>query len=168
MARSAVWLEDGPRSAVHALKYDGFARLGAELGGVVARLAGPGLGRADAVVPVPLGPRRQRIRGYNQCDGIARACADRWRIPFRPDLLRRRRETATQTALTPEARRANVAGAFALRPGAFVPSQVVLVDDVFTTGSTLAEAAAALLAGGVTHVGAVTFGRATLPNFLQE
>jgi len=167
-ARSAVWLDDGPRKAVHALKYDGFARLGAELGRMVARLALPELTLPDAVVAVPLGARRRRVRGYNQCDGIAQVCADTWSVPFRHDLLRRHRETATQTALTPESRRANVAGAFALRPGAVVPSRVVLVDDVFTTGATLAEAAAALLAGGVTHVGAVTFGRATLPNFLQE
>jgi len=168
VARSAVWLDDGPRGAVHALKYDGFARLGAELGRVVARLSLPGCEGADAVVPIPLGARRRRIRGYNQCDGIAEVCAHAWGAAFERDLLQRSRETPTQTALTPEARRANVAGAFAMRAGAVVPSRVVLVDDVFTTGSTLSEAAAALLAGGVTRVGAATFGRAALPNFLQE
>ncbi len=168
-ARSAVWLDAGPRRAVHGLKYDGFARLGPELGRVVGRLALPGL-RLDraAVVPVPLGERRKRLRGYNQCDGIAAACATAWGSVVRADLLTRRRETATQTALTPTARRANVAGAFVARPAARIWAAVVLVDDVFTTGSTLAEAANALLAGGVSTVGAVTFGRAPLPDFLQE
>ena len=164
-ARSAVWLNDGARTAVHALKYEGIGRLGRELGRLVAALTVPGLEAADLVVPVPLGSRRRRLRGYNQCDGIAQACADAWAIPFAPDLLHRCRETSTQTALTPEARRANVAGAFAVRPGALAPNRVVLVDDVFTTGATLAEAAAALLTAGVTRVGAVTFGRAPLPDF---
>ena len=77
---------------------------------------------------------------------------------MRADILSRRRETETQTALTPDARRANVAGAFAARPAAGL--RVVLVDDVFTTGATLAEAAAALHAAGADRVEAVTFGRA--------
>jgi len=168
VARSAVWLDEGARQAVHALKYEGFARLARELGQFVARLRLPGLQRPDAVVPVPLAARRQRLRGYNQCEGIARGCAAEWSALLDTSLLRRRIETATQTALTPEARRANVAGAFEVRSGAKVPSVAVLVDDVFTTGATLAEAATALLASGVRSVGAVTFGRAPLPQFLQE
>lgn len=168
-ARSAVWLDDGPRRAVHALKYDGFARLGRELGRVVGRLRLPSLDlHRAAIVPVPLGERRRRLRGYNQCDGMAAACAAAWGAPVRSDLLVRRRETRSQTTLTPNARRANVAGAFEARPAARVWAAVVLVDDVFTTGSTLAEAANTLLASGVGRVGAVTFGRAALPDFLQE
>src|SRR2546422_5467690 len=90
------------------------------------------------------------------------------------------RETATQTALTPEARLANVAGAFQLRivdcglriEGRTIQSAIrnpqsaiILVDDVFTTGATLAEAARALEQGGARAVLGVTFGRATLPDF---
>jgi len=176
--RSAVWLEGGAREAVHALKYAGRARvaddLAAAMSGAVLR------GCDDAVlVPVPLGPRRLRQRGYNQSERLARALGRRWNRPV-AELLVRVRDTPTQTALTPAARRANVAGAFevgnaqcgvwndgtlgdsALR----IPhSAVVLVDDVFTTGATLAEAARALERAGVITVLAVTFGRAVLPDF---
>src|SRR2546425_2106866 len=131
------------------------------------------------LVPVPLGAKRLRERGYNQSERLARALARRWRRPV-ACLLERVRETATQTALTPEARRANVAGAFEMRnaecgmrnesPGvdsAFrIPnSALILVDDVFTTGATLAEAARALERAGARTVLAVTFGRAVLPDF---
>jgi len=176
--RSAVWLEGGAREAVHALKYAGRARVAEDL---VTAMSGMMLrGWEEALlVPVPLGPRRLRQRGYNQSDLLARALGRRWNRPV-AELLVRVRDTPTQTALTPAARRANVAGAFELRisdcglriEGAPVEcairnpqSAIVLVDDVFTTGATLAEAARALERAGVITVLAVTFGRAVLPDF---
>lgn len=98
-----------------------------------------------------------RRRGYNQSERLAVALA-RAAGTVRTDLLRRARETPTQTALTPEERQANVAGAFTA--GRVPPGRLVLVDDVFTTGATLAEAATALLAAGAQSVEAVTFARA--------
>ncbi len=176
--RSAVWLEGGAREAVHALKYAGRARLADDL---AAAMSGAMLrGWDDAVlVPVPLGPARLRQRGYNQSERLAQALGRRWNRSV-VDRLVRVRDTPTQTALTPAARRANVAGAFEVRNAecgvwnndtlgnsAFrTPhSALVLVDDVFTTGSTLAEAARALERAGVITVLAVTFGRAVLPDF---
>jgi predicted amidophosphoribosyltransferase len=79
----------------------------------------------------------------------------------RAGLIRRRRETPTQTALTPEGRHANVAGAF--EAGQAGGLACVLVDDVFTTGATLASAGAALAAAGAARVEAVTFARAEPP-----
>ncbi|MEO8451062.1 MAG: phosphoribosyltransferase family protein, partial [Gemmatimonadota bacterium] len=76
-------------------------------------------------------------------------------------LLSRRRDTRTQTALTPEEREANLRGAF--QATRWVPRRVVLVDDVFTTGSTLVSAAQALRAAGVQEVAAITFARAERP-----
>jgi ComF family protein len=172
--RSAVWLDGGARAAVHALKYGGLARVGDDLAAALSGLALPPLGRA-VLVPVPLGPRRLRERGYNQSERLAQALGHRWRRPV-ADLLVRVRDTAAQTALTPAARLANVAGAFAMK-NAQCPmineqwaldieySTLIIVDDVFTTGATLAECARALERAGAATVLGVTFGRAVLPDF---
>ena len=186
-ARSAVWLDEGPRAAVHALKYRSLPRIADDLAAVMARdLPAPAPG--SALVPIPLSAERLRRRRYNQSLWLAQALARLWHRPLYPELLIRQRDTPSQTALTPAARLANVAGAFRLRisecglriPNGGSPpegrrhrtsairnpqSAIVLVDDVFTTGATLAEAARALDAAGFTEVSAVTFGRASIPDF---
>ncbi len=163
-ARSAVWLDAGARDAVHALKYGGWAGLAVELADVMReRVPAPA---ADALlVPVPLTERRQRQRGYNQSERIATALGAGWRLPVHADVLVRLRAGRTQTALTPAARLANVAGAFAARPHVRAGAPLVLVDDVFTTGATLAECARTLAGAGWHAVTAVTFGRAVIPDF---
>ena len=171
-ARSAVWLDDGAREAAHTLKYGGLPRIADDLAAAITRHV-PAPAAGAVLVPIPLGTRRLRQRGYNQSEHLARALGARWRRPVRSDVLVRRRETATQTALTPEARLANVAGAFQLRiddcglrigkPA--IQSAIVLVDDVFTTGATIAEAARALARAGAVRITAVTFGRAAIPDF---
>ena len=157
--RSAVWLRGGAREAVHRLKYEGWWRVAEGLAAAMRGLD-PLTGRV-CLIPVPLGPRRLRERGYNQSERIAAALGALADRPVRSDALARRRETRTQTALTPEGRQANVAGAFEARGVAGIAC--VLVDDVFTTGATLAEAAAALRAAGAERVEAVTFARAEPP-----
>ena len=156
--RSAVWLTEGARQAVHLLKYEGWSRIGETLAGVMRRRlrVAPG----STLIPIPLGPARLRSRGYNQSAVIARALAARLDVSYNEAVLHRRRDTRTQTALCPEERSANLAGAF-LASG--VPELPVLVDDVFTTGATLVEAASALLAAGAPAVSAVTFARAMRP-----
>jgi len=194
LARSAVWLDAAARDAVHALKYGGLPRIAADLASAMASLDLPGR-EAAWLVPVPLGPGRLRERGYNQSERLARALSRRWNRPL-VELLARTRDTVTQTALTPEARLANVAGAFATRnaeggtrnvetrnaergtrnrrpdgcsafrpPTSAFQRPLILVDDVFTTGATLAEAARALERAGARTVLAVTFGRALVPDF---
>lgn len=157
LARSAVWLDGSARRAVHHLKYDGWWRAADAMADAMRTL--PPLTGRPVLIPIPLGARRRRRRGYNQSERLAAALAARVGGRVREDLLTRRRETPTQTALTPEERQANVAGAFVARAAArgLAP---VLVDDVFTTGATLAEAATALLRAGALEVRAVTFARA--------
>lgn len=154
--RSAVWLDGLARRAVHELKYQGWSRA-AEAMAAAMRALEP-LTHGVSLIPVPLGARRLRARGYNQSERISAMLGRDLDLPVRTELLRRVRETPTQTALTPEARHANVAGAF--RAGKVNGLRLVLVDDVFTTGATLAAAGAALREAGADRVEAVTFARA--------
>ena len=154
--RSAVRLEESARDAVHRLKYEGWWRITEAM---AARMAGlEPLTAGVSLIPVPLAPRRERLRGYNQSERLAAALGRRLGLGVRTDLLRRTRATRTQTALTPDERRANVAGTFAAVRSRGL--RAVLVDDVFTTGATLLAAAEALTAAGAESVDAVTFGRA--------
>jgi ComF family protein len=154
--RSAVLLEDGARAAVHFLKYDGWWRMADSLAAPMRGLEP--LTAGVCLIPIPLSAARARERGYNQAERLAAALAARTGLRMRSELLTRTRHTPTQTALPPDARRANVAGAFAAQGARGV--RAVLVDDVFTTGATLLAAAEALAADGAASVGAVTFARA--------
>jgi ComF family protein len=119
--------------------------------GLVRRLARSVPGAApDVVAPVPLHPRRLRERGFSPAALLARALAREAGAPFAPVLLARQRDTRSQTTLSRSERRRNVAGAFAARRAA--PARVWLVDDVATTGSTLAEAGAALRRAGAREI----------------
>jgi ComF family protein len=153
----------GP-AIVHALKYAGWHAVAREMAERMARLAWPldVLEERAALLPVPLSQSRERERGFNQSERLARALGERWRIPLWCDVLERARSTETQTRLTPEERLANVSGAFRVRDvvGRLRNAHVVLVDDVVTTAATLNACAAALCSGGARIVSYVTFGRA--------
>lgn len=171
---SAVWLEEEAREILHHLKYGGYWALAEVTADVIDRSL---LVRPTGVLcPIPLGRRRLRDRGYNQAELIARALAQRWQLPLLAGLLRRTRETRSQTALDPARRKRNVADAFSASPaspasgGVVVRGRaagegkrggaIILVDDVLTTGATVAAGAAALERAGWENVAAVTFARA--------
>ncbi len=165
-ARSVCWANgEIGLGTVHALKYQGWHRVADEMAARLARLSWPldVIEERRALVPVPLSAKRQRERGYNQSERLARALADRWRIPVWSDVLARTRHTETQTRLTPGDRLRNVSGAFRARESArnmLRGAHVVVVDDVVTTAATLNACAAALCAGGARIISFVTFGRA--------
>jgi ComF family protein len=103
------------------------------------------------LVPVPLYKRRERERGYNQSVIIANMLAEHFKLKVDDGLLRRIRSTKQQAKLGAEERRKNVDGAF-VWVGSTVPEHVTLVDDVYTTGSTMNECAKVLRAAGVKNV----------------
>jgi ComF family protein len=152
---------EGARDLVHALKYSYHSTLASPMGELMARYLQEAPLTADVLVPVPLHPHRQRTRGYNQSLLLAREVSRRLGLPMAAGALLRRRDTPPQArAAEADARRRNVAGAFACRPGAVAGRRVLLVDDVTTTGATLDACARALLAqGGASSVWALTFAR---------
>lgn len=152
---------------MHAFKYHGWWRLADEFAHRMARLSWPPdvVAERTALVPVPLAPKRERERGFNQSERIAVALARHLGVPVWRDVLHRTAFTTSQTRLTPEQRLHNVAGAFRVSGGAarVRGAHVLLVDDVVTTAATLNACAAALFAGGIRIISYVTFGRARLP-----
>ena len=160
-ASRAAFSYAGPvRHAVWRGKYRGDRRALSALAAVGAERLGPALlatGAPSAVVAVPLGSRRRRERGYNQADIVARQLARL--VPAVPVLagLRRIRETPPQVGRGAAERRRNLAGAFGWS-GPPLRGTVWLADDVVTTGSTFAAAAAALQRGGAVRIEAVAAG----------
>jgi ComF family protein len=153
-ARAAVAYDAAVKRLVSAWKEQSLRRFAVLAADVVAEA----LPRPDAaaLVPVPGDRDRGLRRGHQPAGRLAAELAKRWQLPAEP-LLARTRESPPQRALALEDRRRNVAGAFA--PAARVPPRVVLVDDVYTTGATVAAAASALRRGGARRVDVVTFAR---------
>jgi ComF family protein len=152
----------GPvREAVHALKYRGERRLVEPLAdALAARWTRAGLG-GDLATWVPVHPSRRRERGFDQAEELARALAGRLGIPVFACLERSRR-TAAQHALGQAERAGNIQGVFVAGEAALVELRgawVVVVDDVLTTGATLAGCASALLEAGVVAVSGLTVAR---------
>jgi ComF family protein len=164
-ARSVCWMPGEPAAdIVHALKYGGWYLVAKEMGLRMARLAFPDdvVAERAALVPVPLSTGRLKERGYNQSAAVADAISRAWRIPVWDDCLVRTRSTRTQTELSPEERRANVAGSvrFQTRRADLAGAHIMLVDDVVTTAATLNECARSLYEAGARIISYVTFGRA--------
>jgi len=157
----AAFVYDGnARGVVHALKYRGLTALAEPMASLMLAASGDALEAVDLIVPVPLAGLRRRTRGYNQAESLARALGDELGLPVVPRALARKRHAPPQArSADAETRRRNVAGAFTARPELVAGARILLVDDVTTTGATLASCAAALNEAAATSVGCLTFAR---------
>jgi ComF family protein len=166
IARSVGRYDGSLREIIHAFKYRRRRALAEPLASWMVESGADLLDAADAVVPVPLHPRRWLERGFNQADDLARLLGRPvWHV------LRRVRHGSPQAGLAGGARRANVHGAFALapwwrsaralrfRPPRLRNAVVVLIDDVMTTGATLDACSRVLVDAGVRRVAALTVAR---------
>lgn len=157
----AVALYTAPLAQViHRFKYQGQTHALASFHALLALLPEAVAQPPELILPVPLHDRKLRQRGFNQAALLARAFFPREKKRVRTDLLRRERDTEPQTSLSGKARRQNLKNAFALRePGEVRGKRVLLVDDVFTTGTTVNECARVLKKAGAARVEVLTLAR---------
>ena len=158
-ARSAAVYGGVMREALHRFKFGGRRALARPLADLAFEQCGASLPDGIvAVVPVPLARDREWERGFNQAALLAERVAKRLDVPIRTGWLARQRATRPQSDLPAAERSANVRAAFRATP-AVAGRHVLLVDDVLTTGATLAECARALRAAGARCIGALTVAR---------
>ncbi len=151
-ARAPYVFEGAIQKAVHGLKYRGRRVLAEPLGELLAEYLRTLSWPISTITAVPLHRQRERVRGYNQAGLLARILARRTGWPLLEDRLVRWRDTPPQVGLDGQARLENVRGAFRWESEQPPPGQVILVDDVYTTGATMEACAGALRAAGATEV----------------
>ena len=162
------------REMVHLLKYERMDLVAKLLGGMLAQsilTLEAEAARELLVVAVPLFPAKQRQRGYNQSALLADAAIaelrkshPQWRLRPRHTLMERHRDTRSQFELNPVSRRVNIRGAFRVNADVIAPgSEVLLVDDIYTTGATARECSRALRRAGASKVWVATLARAQTP-----
>ncbi len=157
IARSAVLYQGTAKEAVHQLKYRNGKRLAPFPADLMVGALPIDVLAADAVAYVPMSRRRESSRGFNQAKLLAEAIGKSLGLPV-SSVLVRNKETVEQTKLPMSGRLSNVRGVFGVKKK--VAGSFLLLDDVFTTGSTASECSAALLRGGAGEVKVATFARA--------
>lgn len=157
-------LEENPlRQVVQKFKYGRKISLGKPLGRLLAEGCQEFLSAcpAEVIVPVPLHPKRLRWRGFNQSVLLARQISRLYEIPLEPFILQRHRETPPQTQLNEAERRKNMRGAFSVHADhPMTGKNILLVDDVYTSGATVNECSRTLKKHGAKDVYVLTLARA--------
>lgn len=149
--------QKGVQEIVHALKYENIRSIAPWMGRcMAASWELHGSGTSECLIPIPLHSSRLREREYNQALLLAQSVGHELHMQVVENLLVRSRATQSQTHLSFEERQKNVSGCFSAASHEF-PKSILLIDDVFTTGATLAEAARSLRAHGAQSVSALVF-----------
>jgi ComF family protein len=160
MMRSWAVFESPVQNGLHTMKYRHNIPFGEaiamQMADDVRSLRWP----IDVLIPVPLGKKRFKERGYNQVALVARPLAYQLGWRYEPDSLWKTRETRTQVGLNISQRSANVQGAYEADPAVVRGQSVLVMDDVATTGSTISACTAALLSAGAKDVYVLTIARA--------
>ena len=151
----AVFPYEEVRTAICLFKYEGDRTIGHGLGACMAeyllKQQEELLGKTDVMVSVPLHPRKEKFRGFNQTHILCEKISEKTGILFQKDALIRKRETIAQSELNPEERKVNLKDAFSAAAD-FTGKTVLLVDDIFTTGTTCGECAKELYRAGAKTV----------------
>jgi len=150
--RAATLFTEPIPGMIHQLKYNGGFALAEPLAGLMADAWANWQMPVNLVVGIPLHPERERKRGYNQSDLLVHFFCERLKLAEDRQALRRVRNTPPQVGLNAVDRQSNVALAFQAERNRVTGRDVLLVDDVCTTGSTLKAAGQALLAAGARRV----------------
>ncbi len=154
----SVYEYEGAARSIYRFKYSGRREYADHYGEVTARVLGDFLRetRADALVPIPLHPKRLAYRGYNQAECYARSISRVTGIPVRKDLLKRVKNTLPMKKLQGSERQNNMKRAFIVPRNDVKLETIIIIDDIYTTGTTVDEAAKALQAAGVPNIYFVT------------
>ncbi len=160
--RSVFCYEEKSKDLILRFKHGDATYLAPLLVTWMARASEEFLQKADMILPVPLHWTRLMKRGYNQAALLARGLSKKTGVPYAPDLLKRVRQTVSQGHLSPVARRKNVSQAFCVKDSRrknLAEKNVLLVDDVFTSGATITECVKALKKSGVKDIFVLTLAR---------
>jgi ComF family protein len=160
IARSIALYEGPIKDTIHKFKFDGRTRLSSFLGGLMISYLGNGdikMDIIDTVVPVPLSKNRVKQRGYNQSKLLAEEIAKHFSIKLDHVSLKKIKDVTPQFELAREQRLTHVKGAFESAP---VAGNILLIDDIYTTGATAKEASSALKSAGAKKVFVLTLARA--------
>ena len=141
------------KEAIHKIKYNNKREYLETFAELLARYGEKKIERwrPEVLVPIPMYPKKQKIRGYNQAEILAKLLGEYWDLPVDTEILQKRKDTGAQKELDRAERRKNLQEAFVAESDRQY-KRVLLVDDVYTTGSTVDAAASALKACGISEI----------------